>query len=397
MMFATVASGVLMMLVHGLAKKMPGAEYGVSGTLLQLLAWLTIPSIGLQMVFAHQTAASVTEEQERQLRGTFRAVILAGLGLWVLVLGIVALNQQAILTTLKIANPAGLWVTMMCGLFMLWLPVCLGVLQGRQNFFWVGWAQIFNGSGRLVFAAIAVLIFQAHAAGFMIGALLGLVVAFIACMWQVRQLWQGTTARVDWKTWLSTVVPLTFGLGASQFQTNADVIVVQANFPGDETGAYVAVGTLCRALVAFTAPLAAVMFPILVRSVAKSESSNALKLTLIGTAVLGGIGAIGLSVFAPWLLKLVKPEFLVMTPIIAWFAWGMLPLALANVLINHLLAHKRYAVVPWLVAVAVGYWFTINHYHDSYLTVVKAIGGFNLLMLLVASGFAWFSRSEKAA
>jgi hypothetical protein len=75
----------------------------------------------------------------------------------------------------------------------------------------------------------------------------------------------------------------------------------------------------------------------------------------------------------------------------------MLPLALANVLINHLLAHKRYAVVPWLVAVAVGYWFTINHYHDSYLTVVKAIGGFNLLMLLVVGGFAWFSRAEKTA
>jgi len=45
----------------------------------------------------------------------------------------------------------------------------------------------------------------------------------------------------------------------------------------------------------------------------------------------------------------------VSTPLVPWFAWGMLPLTLANVLINALLARGRFAVVPWLVLVAIGY------------------------------------------
>ena len=38
-----------------------------------------IPAIGLQTVFAHQTASVVTEAQHRQLRGTVRGVLAATL------------------------------------------------------------------------------------------------------------------------------------------------------------------------------------------------------------------------------------------------------------------------------------------------------------------------------
>ena len=40
---------------------------------------------------------------------------------------------------------------------------------------------------------------------------------------------------------------------------------------------------------------------------------------------------------------------------VPWFAWCLVPLSLANVLINNVLARERYAAVPWLVAVAIGY------------------------------------------
>src|SRR5258708_14120784 len=44
-------------------------------SLLSILAILSIPGLGLQMVFAHQTAAAITEQDQRRLTGTARTVL----------------------------------------------------------------------------------------------------------------------------------------------------------------------------------------------------------------------------------------------------------------------------------------------------------------------------------
>jgi hypothetical protein len=72
---------------------------------------------------------------------------------------------------------------------------------------------------------------------------------------------------------------------------------------------------------------------------------------------------------------------------VPWFAWCLLPLSLANVLINDLLARERYAVVPWLVAVAISYGVALRICHDSFLTVIKTLGVFGLLLVAVCVVF----------
>src|SRR5882757_1284087 len=82
MMIATVGSGALMSFVHVFSKFIPDQEYAALGTLIQLLNWMTIPSLGLQMVFAQQASAAITETQKRQLVGTARAVMKWTFCLW---------------------------------------------------------------------------------------------------------------------------------------------------------------------------------------------------------------------------------------------------------------------------------------------------------------------------
>ncbi|HXP60611.1 MAG TPA: hypothetical protein VN829_08980 [Dongiaceae bacterium] len=45
MMIATVASGILMSLVHTLSKRLPNAEYAAFGALLPVLLWMGLPAI----------------------------------------------------------------------------------------------------------------------------------------------------------------------------------------------------------------------------------------------------------------------------------------------------------------------------------------------------------------
>src|SRR6266446_802822 len=67
MMIASVGAGVFMFAVHFFSDVVGEEEYGVFVTLLSLLANISIPGLGLQMVFAQQTAAALTEEKQRRL------------------------------------------------------------------------------------------------------------------------------------------------------------------------------------------------------------------------------------------------------------------------------------------------------------------------------------------
>src|SRR5688572_21865616 len=102
------------------------AEYGLFNALVSIVSLLNIPSSGLQPVVAQQTAAVVTPQHERQLRGTIRTLLGAALGLWLLVVLLSLIMQSALMAKLKIYHPASLWATLLIGLPVLWLPILLG-------------------------------------------------------------------------------------------------------------------------------------------------------------------------------------------------------------------------------------------------------------------------------
>jgi len=62
--------------------------------------------------------------------------------------------------------------------------------------------------------------------------------------------------------------------GRNIFIMSADSLVVRAYFDGEQTGLYAAAAMIGRALVFFTVPLAAVMFPKIVQSAARARKSD---------------------------------------------------------------------------------------------------------------------------
>jgi O-antigen/teichoic acid export membrane protein len=399
LMVANVGGGMLMWAVHLLAKKIPAAEYGVFGVLLAVV--MCVPNMPLQMVFAQQTAKALATNRERELAGMIRLAWLGTFGLWLVVVVGAWIWQADILERWQITNPAGLWITLPVILFSLWLPLFWGVMQGQQNFLWIGWSNIFNGVGRLGLAAFIVLLLGGYAAGIMTGVCLGLAVAVGIGIWQTRMLWELPAQPFDWRHLLAQIIPLMLGFGAVQFFLTADTMFVKRYFPGDITGFYVSAGTLSRALLWLVLPLATVMFPKIVHSAAKSEESNLLGLVLLGTAVLAAGGASGLWILGPWIVKLVYTQAYVQTAaaVLPWYAWAMVPLTLANVLINNLLARSQFRVVPALTVLAVAYGvvLAVVGRHAGSLAdpqaglrmMLQTLGAFNLLLLAVCATFTW--------
>jgi O-antigen/teichoic acid export membrane protein len=390
MVFATLLGGVFFYAVHFFASKMPQDEYGVFNALLQVLNQMAIPGIGLQVIFAKEAAMAENEQHRRELVGAIRSVFQVTFFLWLGGLLLVFFFRQKILADYKITSPVALWATASWGLLQLWTPVTTGVLQGRQNFLWVGWLGILGAFSRLVLVACAVMAMGFYAAGATVGVLLSMVIALAAGLWQTRQYWRGAAATFYWLPWLKRVLPLTLGAGATTFMFSWDMIAAQ-RFLSD-TGIYGAAGMIGRALMYLVAPMTAVMFPKIVRSAARAERTDVLAQALGATALLAGGEALFCTFFAELPLKIVQgSKYLAAAPLVPWFAWCMLPLSVSSVLVNNLLARQRYAVVPWLVLVAAAYgsalWF--EPFHSSHVRVVQTLGVFALLFLAVCLWFTW--------
>ena len=396
LMFATIAGGLFMTAVHFLSKAIPEAEYGQFGTFLAVAMF--IPAMPLQMVVAQQTAQALALHREHELSGLIRAAWLGTFLVWLVGVGIVFLFQGTILQQWKISNPMALWLTMPVLLFTVWLPMFYGVLQGQQSFFWMGWSMMANGVGRMGIAALAVLVLHWYAPGMIIGMVGGLFLALVFAIWPTRSLWLPSPVPFDWSSLLRQVIPLTLGFGVFQFLLTADTMFVRASFSESTSAFYVSAGTLSRASMWLVGPLATVMFPKLVHAKAKAQKTDLVSVVLLGTLIFAGGGAMGLWVLGPWVVKFMfKPSYVQQaTALLPWYAWAVVPLALGNVLLNNLLAHSLFKVVPALCLLAVGYAFALTQFHDSPITVIKVLGSANLLLLAICAWYTWGGGKQEA-
>ena len=393
LMIAAIAGGALTWGVHFLNKVINPAEYSAFGVLLMVVACL--PAMPLQMVFAQQSALALATGRERQLAGMIRLAWLWTFIAWGLGAAVVFVFRKQIVAGWHLPNELGLWVTLALLPVQLWAPMFGGVFQGRQDFFWMGWSTIIGGGARLLGAVLLVMALSLGAAGMMAGALIGITLAAFIAIWRTRDLWCLRAEPFDGKLVLRQVLPLMFGFGACQFMFTSDTMFATSYFDGEQMKPYVVAGTLSRALLWLVMPMASVMFPKLIQSRAKSEKNNLFNLVVLGTAVLSVCGALGLWMVGPLVVRFVAHagDVAGTMALIPWYAGAMVPLAMANVLVNDLLARSRFGVVPFMVVLAVGYGLTLpwmlNHYPGRIEVVLQTLGVFNLLLFGVCAWFTW--------
>jgi len=388
LMVVNLVTGVVMLGVHFLAKLIPPSEYATAVTLLTLT--VLIPAIPLQMVVAQQTAADLALARFRLLAGKIRGLWGWLTLAWAVGATVVVVLEPFLSRKLTISDPAAIWVTLLLMLGCLWMPVVWGMLQGAQNFLWLGISMLANAVVRVGTALLLVWFWRPEATSIMTAALVGVVASVLVGLWQSRGIWTGPAEPLAARALLRQTLPLFLGFGVTLFLFSADTVFVKWWFPG-ETAWYASAGTFARGLIWLVGPLAAVMFPKVVRSTVRGEDGNLLAMTLVSTAVLVGVSGVGLCVVGPWLIRFVyTPEYVRPTmAILPWYAAAMVPLALANVLVNHLLARSDYRVVPWLVGLAFVYVAGLLVFHASPVQILHVLGVSCTLMFAICW---WFVR-----
>ncbi len=406
MMIATIFAGMLTFGLHFLNKKISDADYTIFVTLMTLVT--CVPTIPLQMVFAQQAAEALAVNRERQLAGMIRLAWVWTIVLWLISVVAVVVFQGNIVKSWQLPGSTGLWLTLPAVLASLWMPLFSGVLQGRQDFFWLGWLTILGGGARIAAAAVIVFLISPTANGLVLGVVFGIGVSAAIGIWRTRDLWSMPSEPFNVKESMGKIIPLMIGFGAAQFMFASDTMFAKSFFPNDEMKPYAMAGTLSRALLWLVMPLAAVMFPKLVRSHAKSEKSNLFGIVVIGTGILTACGAVGLCIVGPIVIRIVfsAAGVAATTALLPWYGGAMIPLGLANVLVNDLLARSRFGVVVPMVLLAIVYSFTLVFMLHRYPhlevvlrmeLVLKTLAAFNTILLAICVWFRWGIKDRKAA
>lgn len=404
MVAATLAGGVGMVLVHMVVNRLgTPAIYAQFKALLAIFYLVGAPQAGIWNLFAQRTAMALTPAQSGEVGRAareFTRMIFLGMGLVAIALW---LFGDRFVEVLKLPTAAALWATWGLTLATLFAAILRGLLQGGQNFNGLGWVAILDGLGRVLAVAVIIKVFAGQAAGAVTGALIGNLAAITVGLWASRNLWRPTGGSFSWAPWLRGFLPFMFTGAAFQALSQFDNLFLQAAIPKPwetELGSRYSLGNQVGfGLTQFTVPLALVMFPKIARGAAKSENSGALKMTLIGTLLMGGLAALVCTI-VPWLpvkiLAWTTPTEL-SAPLVPWFVWGMLAYTLGNVLVGDRLARGDFRCVPWVVLVAILYATTLCVMRDRFLAgapaeafgrVVRTMFGFNLLMLGVAVVFS---------
>ena len=395
LMFATIVGGLFMTGMHFLSKALPLNSYGEFGVFLVVAMF--IQALPFQTVLAQQTAHALALRRERELSGLIRAAWLGTFVVWLVVALVVLLFQGSILQQLKISNSAALWLALPMLLLTAWQPMFLGILQGQQSFLWMGWSMMANGVGRVGVAVFAVLALHCRASGMVAGMLGGLAASLVLAIWPTRSLWLVSPLPFNWRAVLRQIIPLSLGFAAYNLLFTADTLLVKYSFTPAVAAFYLSAGTLARASMWLVGPLAAVMFPKLVHAKAKAEKTDLLGVVLLGTLIFSAGGATGLWLLGPWIVKFMFTADYVQaaTTLLPWYAWAVVPLAVANVLLNNLLARSHFKVVPALCVLAVGYAAALSRFHDTPVMVIKTLGVCNALLLAVCAFYTWGVKQSK--
>jgi O-antigen/teichoic acid export membrane protein len=386
----------------------PGSDYAVFLTILRIFVLVTLPAAAIQTLLAQQTAGAITEQAQRDVSATARGVVKQTFFVWVGLVAVAGLFKNQLVILLQASGPLPVAGLMLIILGNTWWPIFLGLLQGRQFFFAFGWSTILNGFSRFAVIALGVKLFQITATGATIGAFAGFAVAIVVAAWPARVVFEPKGGRFDAAAFWKKVGLLTAGAGSTLFIINVDMPLVQSHFPSEITRFYGGAETIGIAIVTLCAPVAAVMFPKLVRSRAMASNSDALQLAIMGTAILAGAAAIFCTALPEFPLRILfhgKPEMLQAAPLIPWFMWAMVPITIYNVLINNLIARERYGIIPFAAILPIAYAVTLYLFLErshqppflAFKRVIQILMFYSAALMLVSIYFSRRAAAEEAS
>ncbi len=262
----------------------------------------------------------------------------------------------------------------------------LAFIQAKMQFSYLTMMGILSSLVKLIFAILFVML-GFSALGGVAAIFLATLIPYIVSFFPLGFAFNKTIKipHIDNKALFSFGIPSSLTYVALTSFISTDIILVKHFFSSDSAGIYAGLSLVGRVIFFLTAPLAGVMFPIVVQKFNKNENYTN---TFLLSIILVLIPSICITIFYALFPKFVILFFLKNThylqgvPLLTFFALFITVYALLNIIANFYLSIKKTAIAYPLIIGAIGQVILISLFHKSYLQIIYISGGITLLLLI---------------
>lgn len=217
--------------------------------------------------------------------------------------------------------------------------------------------------------------FGFHVAGAFAGIFFSFLIPFLITYIPLKFIFQAKQKDVQFvfqKTF-QYAIPTTITIICLSAFTSADVILVKHFFPGDKAGLYAGLSLIGKIIFYFTAPIATVMFPLVIKRYEKKENFHSLFYVAL---LLVSIPSIFLTIFYFLFPQFVitvflgGKEYLKVAPYLGWYGLYLYFFSVLNVIVNFFLSLKKTNIV-WIIAIgAIMQSVLITFFHFNFVSII---------------------------
>lgn len=378
---ATGAVSASNFLFHAVISRLIGpANYGVLGSILNLLLVLSVPLGALQVAATRVTVE--WEERGAPAAGLRRIVVQVGIAGLVATAG-VDLCAPWLARYLHMANAESVYILSAWLLPAVLAAVFQGVLMGQRRFGPVAAANVVGGGVIRVVVGVALVL-----AGFGVpGAVAASVVAQLVTLLLLLPTAVPSLVRASGHVSYASIafgdgVRTVLALGGYWVLTSMDTVMARHYLPPTSAGLYASAATLGRIALFLPGAIALLALPRFAAAKGLGqEARDALRWSIPATLGLSFAASAVIGVFPALLVRvLFGAAFVAAAPVVRILGVEAAALGLTGLLIYYLLARRsRLAYLAWAGAALA--WLTISVFHGSGTSIA-------FVMLACASGVA---------
>jgi len=376
--------------------------YSALNSLMSLLFWITIPITTIQTTIAKFTVQFGARDEDAKIRRLFleslkRVSIVAFVLMALIIFGSPLIGER-----LNIAKNTPIIIPGLLLFCMYTMPVFWAVLQGREQFGFLG-ASIFLSFVIKCGLGILFAIIGWGVGGVLLGVTLSFPFALLVGFWPIREVlaYPPEDDSVEMREIYRFALPVVATLLCLYSFSNIDIPLVRI-FYGDsaeglaQAGYYAIASIIGKGFLFLPFGIILALFPKVARKKATGENARPILMRgLLIEIVLSAGGIIACIVLAPYLALLIaktnEPQLILL---IRFFGIAITPVAVTIILVHYNLAYERYGFLWILLPTTFLTFAGTCLYHPTPLAVLMVLGGGSFAILLLVSAYTFISDKE---
>jgi len=255
-----------------MARFLGPTDYGTLAVLFSFIYIFSVPSEALQNITTVYTGKFLVLDKKGKIKALLKKSLKKGFFVS-LMLFFIFLPMAYLLSTYLNINWSLLAFTGLVLFFCFSLPIIRGILQGHKKFYNLGVSLLIEGGVKVVFA-VALVLLGFGVFGGLTGVLIGLLLAFIAGMFFVKDILKTKEEKEEFKGIYGYSIPYFVSLLAIVLIYSLDVIFAKRFFSAELAGKYAVASMLGKMIFFGTAAIGKAMFPLTSEKHEKGENTG---------------------------------------------------------------------------------------------------------------------------